>query len=171
MTEKILVGLATLCGGQTLPTVACTGISLTAKDGSYVQARTIEWAKEPMQSMYTVIPRGEILTSFTPKGDNGMTFAARYGVIGLCVVMKEFIAEGINEAGLSAGLFFFPNYGSYQGYVESLNKQTLADLRDSGKNETKSDGINNFSSLFCSITNTSFIFVSPKIISSLTSSE
>ena len=129
MTEKILVGLAALCGGQTLPTVACTGISLTAKDGSYVQARTIEWAKEPMQSMYTVIPRGEILTSFTPKGDNGMTFAARYGVVGLCVVMKEFIAEGINEAGLSAGLFFFPNYGSYQEYVESLNKQTLADLQ------------------------------------------
>ena len=27
---------------------------------------------------------------------------------------KEFIAEGINEAGLSAGLFFFPHYGGYE---------------------------------------------------------
>lgn len=35
-----------------------------------------------------------------------MVFTSKYGVVGLTVVQKEFIAEGINEAGLSAGLFF-----------------------------------------------------------------
>ena len=40
-----------------------------------------------------------------------MVFTSKYGVVGLAVVQKEFIAEGINEAGLSAGLFFFPQYG------------------------------------------------------------
>lgn len=41
-----------------------------------------------------------------------MVFTSKYGVVGLAVVQKEFIAEGINEAGLSAGLFFFPQYNS-----------------------------------------------------------
>jgi choloylglycine hydrolase len=109
--------------------VACTGISLTASDGSYVQARTIEWAKGPLKSEYVIIPRAERLTSYTPSGMNGLEFTARYGVVGLAVVEKEFIAEGVNEAGLSAGLFFFPQYGSYTQYNSAHNSTTLADLQ------------------------------------------
>ncbi|MBQ8674255.1 MAG: choloylglycine hydrolase family protein [Bacteroides sp.] len=126
--KKLLLGLTAVWGG-TVQAVACTGISLFAKDGSYVQARTIEWAKEPMESEYVIIPRGQELISFTPTGSNGLKFKARHGVVGLCVVQKEFIAEGINEAGLSAGLFFFPYYGGYLPYDPSLNAQTLADLQ------------------------------------------
>ncbi len=40
--KKILIG-ALLLTGCALPVMACTGISATAKDGGYVQARTIEW--------------------------------------------------------------------------------------------------------------------------------
>ena len=109
--------------------IACTGISLTATDGSYVQARTIEWAYGALESEYVVIPRGERLRSYTPTGANGLEFTARYGVVGLAVVEKEFIAEGINEAGLSAGLFFFPRYGSYQPYNAAHNARTLGDLQ------------------------------------------
>lgn len=106
MTKNLLLGIAAVCG-STFQAVACTGISLTSRDGSYVQARTIEWARGVLQSEYVIIPRGQQLTSFTPTGVNGLTFTAKYGVVGLAVVQKEFIAEGINEAGLSAGLFSF----------------------------------------------------------------
>jgi choloylglycine hydrolase len=47
----------------------------------------------------------------------------------MAVVEKEFIAEGINEVGLSAGLFFFPDYGSYVAYNSAYNAYTLADLQ------------------------------------------
>ena len=107
----------------------CTGISLTPVYGIYVQARTIEWSRGVLQSEYVIIPRGEQLTSFTPTGTNGLTFTAKYGVVGLTVVQKEFIAEGINEAGLSAGLFFFPRYGGYGTYDPAQNRRTLADLQ------------------------------------------
>lgn len=127
MKSTILASAALL--GSSYHSVACTGISLTAADGSYVQARTIEWAKGPLKSEYVVIPRGERLRSYTPTGDNGMEFTARYGVVGLAVVEKEFIAEGINEAGLSAGLFFFPRYGSYVSYDSRHNHATIADLQ------------------------------------------
>lgn len=100
-----------------------------AADSSYIQARTIEWAYGELKSEYVIIPRGERLRSFTPTGVNGLKFTSRYGVVGLSVVEKEFIAEGINEAGLSAGLFFFPDYGDYVPYNAKLNDTTLADLQ------------------------------------------
>lgn len=132
MTKNLLLGIAAAVCGSTFQAVACTGISLTSRDGSYVQARTIEWARGVLQSEYVIIPRGQQLTSFTPTGVNGLTFTAKYGVVGLAVVQKEFIAEGINEAGLSAGLFFFPHYGGYETYDAAQNQRTLADLQVAG---------------------------------------
>ena len=126
--KNLLLGVAAMIGGIHA-SVACTGISLTAADGSYVQARTIEWASGALKSEFVIIPRGEALQSYTPTGMNGMKFKARYGVVGLAVVEMEFIAEGINEAGLSAGLFFFPRYGSYESYESVDNPRTLADLQ------------------------------------------
>lgn len=130
--RKFMTGLflatASMLGASHL-SVACTGISLTSRDGSYVQARTIEWAYSPLKSEYVIIPRNEPLRSYTPKGLNGLKFTSRYGVVGLAVVQREFIAEGINEMGLSAGLFFFPRYGSYKPYDEQRADVTLADLQ------------------------------------------
>ncbi len=97
-TKNLLLGMGAVCGAS-FQAIACTGIALTAADGSYVQSRTIEWARGVLQSEYVVIPRGQRLRSFTPSGTDGMTFTAKYGVVGLSVVQKEIIAEGINEAG------------------------------------------------------------------------
>lgn len=127
-TKNLLLEATAVCSGS-FQAIACTGIALTAADGSYVQSRTIEWARGILQSEYVVIPRGQRLRSFTPSGTDGMTFTAKYGVVGLSVVQKEFIAEGINEAGLSAGLFFFPQYGGYEPYEPARNDCTLADLQ------------------------------------------
>lgn len=129
MFKPIFAAVITALGGGVIGAAACTGIALTAADGSHIQARTIEWSRGVLQSEYVVIPRGEQLVSFTPTGADGMRFTAKYGVVGLSVVRKEFIAEGINETGLSAGLFFFPHYGSYEEYVQSEKSHTLADMQ------------------------------------------
>lgn len=129
MKKAILLStIAALCCGLHR-TSACTGIALSAADGSYVQSRTIEWSRGVLRSQYVVIPRGQQLRSFTPTGANGLAFTARYGTVGLAVEQQEFIAEGINEAGLSAGLFFFPRYGGYESYDPSQNERTLGDLQ------------------------------------------
>lgn len=126
--KHIMLLFALLCGATTAAE-ACTGISLTARDGSYVQARTIEWARGPLESFRVVVPRGERLVSYTPDGGSGLSFTARYGFVGLSVVQKEFVAEGINEAGLSAGLFFFPAYGRYEPYDAEQRAASLLDLQ------------------------------------------
>ena len=55
------------------------------------------WCREDMNSS-RMFPGGKT---------DGMKFVARYGYVGLSVEQKEFVAEGLNEAGLSAGLFLF----------------------------------------------------------------
>lgn len=108
---------------------ACTGISLKAADSSFVIGRTIEWGESVLPSQYVAIPRGTEFTSFTPSGQNGLKFKTRYGIVGISVIQKEFIADGMNETGLAAGLFYFPAYGQYPEYNPKKNKQTLADLQ------------------------------------------
>jgi choloylglycine hydrolase len=39
------------------------------------------------------------------------------------------VLEGVNETGLSAGLFFFPNYGEYAAYKPSESAKTLCDMQ------------------------------------------
>ena len=110
MKKFILLGISVLIGSF-CHIYACTGISFQSQDGAHIVARTIEWAATPTPAFYVVTPRGHSVTSYTPTGTNGITFTTRYGSVGLATQQAEFIAEGINEAGLSAGLFFFSRYG------------------------------------------------------------
>ena len=107
----------------------CTGITLKAQDGSPVYARTIEWGGSDLNSQYVIVPRGYQSEAYAPDGKGGMQLTARYGYVGLAVEQKEFVAEGINEAGLSAGLFYFPHYGEYEAYVEAEKAESVADLQ------------------------------------------
>ena len=110
--------IAALAGGlAAYDAYACTGISLTANDGSRVVARTVEWAATPMQCGYVVVPRGHKHQSYTPSGDNGLKYSAVYGYVGIYTEYEPFVVEGVNESGLSCGLFFFPNYGAYAPYI------------------------------------------------------
>ena len=112
------------------PADACTGITLKSKDGQTVVARTIEWGGSDLNSQYVIVPRGYKQQSFLPGGaTDGMTFTARHGYVGLSVEQEQFVAEGLNEAGLSAGLFYFPAYGQYESYDPAEKATTLADLQ------------------------------------------
>ena len=108
---------------------ACTGISLRALDGSRVVARTVEWAATPMQCGYAVVPRGHVQQSYTPSGSNGLKYKSVYGYVGIYTEYEPFVVEGVNEAGLSAGLFFFPGYGQYKAYNSARNDVTLCDMQ------------------------------------------
>lgn len=126
---KYLTLFLLIMTGIYYPLKACTGLSLRAKDGAYIQARTIEWGDSYLPSEYVIIPRNQQIRAYTPTGLNGATFQTKYGVVGLAIIQKEFIAEGLNEAGLSAGLFYFPRYGSYVDYNPAENPRTVNDLQ------------------------------------------
>ncbi len=128
--SKLSALLVAACGfAAHIPANACTGIMLKSKDGAAVAARTIEWAESVMNTLYVVVPRNQELQSLTPSGMDGMKFKTKYGFVGLAVEQKEFMVEGLNEKGLSAGLFYFPNYGEYQPYDAAHKERSLADFQ------------------------------------------
>lgn len=129
---KNIFSFAAVCTVSLLSVVrtdACTGITLKAEDGSLVLARTTEWGGSILNSSYVVSPRGHAFSSQTPDGSAGFAFTARYGYVGIAVESADMVVEGVNEAGLSAGLFFFPGYGKYEDYVPEYCSETLADMQ------------------------------------------
>ena len=130
MKHKLMLSAAVLLSAAAFnETEACTGISLMSKDSSYVLARTCEWGGSFLQSRYVAVPRGYTQNALTPTGRNGVEFTAKYGYVGISVMQDEFVTEGLNEAGLSAGLFFFPGYGKYEDYDAEKNASTIVDVQ------------------------------------------
>ena len=107
---------------------SCTGITLQSADGANIVARSVEWASGESPSDYIIVPRGYSEQSALPDGaTGGMKFDAFYGYVGLAA--EDYVIEGLNEMGLSAGLFYFPKFGSYPKYDAKEKDVTLSDTQ------------------------------------------
>ena len=105
---------------------ACTGIMLTGTDGSIIRARTAEWGPFDLETKINVIPRGYTYRSGEmPDGKQGATWKGRYGMVGISMLDHGAPADGINEAGLTAGLFYLPGYTEYQEYLPKQAGKTI----------------------------------------------
>ncbi len=109
----------------TTPSFACTGISLKAKDGAAIRGRTLEFGF-PMQSNVLVIPAGKEISGTLPDGGKGLTYTTRYGVVGANALDLPVILDGLNDQGLSVGLFYFPDYARYTPLTAENAKRAIA---------------------------------------------
>ncbi len=105
---------------------ACTGIRLTATDGAVVYGRTMEWGAFDLNSRIVVIPQGYEFTGLTPDGNDGKKWNAKYGFVGLDMLGKMIIADGMNEKGLTVGLFYHPGFASYSPYIKEEASNTIS---------------------------------------------
>ena len=110
------------------PSFACTGITLRAKDGSIVFARTLEWGTFDLNGRVMVIPRGAVFTGQTPDQRPGVTWKARYGVVGISVLGKQYLTDGMNEKGLVLGMFYHPGFAGYKPYDATKATESLGPL-------------------------------------------
>ena len=94
LTAIILAAAALMASFQNC--YACTGITLKAKDGSTVVARTIEWAASDNDCRWVVVPRGHRWKSFIPGGGTGRSFTNEYGYVGVAVVQDEIARVNIH---------------------------------------------------------------------------
>ncbi len=105
---------------------ACTGIMLTSSDGHVIRARTAEWGPFDLETKINIIPRGYTYHSGEmPNGTMGATWTGQYGMVGISMLDHGGPADGINEAGLTAGLFYLPGYTEYQEYKPELADNTI----------------------------------------------
>jgi choloylglycine hydrolase len=104
---------------------ACTGIRLMAADGTVVHARTLEFAVD-IHSDVLVSPRGYERMGITPDGNDGLKWKAKYASVGANGVGLPILIDGVNEAGLAAGLFYFPTAAGYMPYTPEDAGKTIA---------------------------------------------
>lgn len=121
MRNKIMaVILALILAVFTVPPTAqaCTGIQLRNTDGSMVHGRTVEFGVY-IKTDVLVIPRGYAFTGSAPNNAKGKAYTAKYAVVGCDMDGNELIADGMNEAGLAVGAFYFPDFAQYAEITEA----------------------------------------------------
>jgi len=109
----------------TTPSFACTGISLEAQDGAAIRGRTLEFGF-PLQSNVLVVPAGKEFSGTLPDGGKGLTYRTRYDIVGANAVDQIMIVDGLNDQGLSIGLFYFPGYAKYAPVTKENASRALA---------------------------------------------
>jgi choloylglycine hydrolase len=124
---SVLVFLA-LVGGPPTKIWACTGVTLRADDGTVVYGRTVEWGAFDLKSRVMVVPRGTRFNSELGQFGAGMTWAAKYGVVGIDALEKPGIVDGINEKGLAVGAFYLPGFTEYQAFDAAHADDSLGPL-------------------------------------------
>lgn len=103
----------------------CTGIRLKAKNNAIVYARTLEFGAD-IQSQILFVPSGYECTSFAPSGKpEGLRWKTKYAAIGANAFFTTNFVDGVNEKGLSGGLFYFPGYAQYQKVSKEYYAQSL----------------------------------------------
>ena len=127
MKKPIIIAIVIAMGLISIPiSYACTGITLKTVDKKNIVARTMEWGTFFLDSKLTVIPRNYPYVGSTPDGNNGKKWNSKYGVLGISFTDEIIILEGMNEAGLSLGTFYFPGYASYEPYNKRNSRKSLS---------------------------------------------
>jgi choloylglycine hydrolase len=104
---------------------ACTGITIKPKDGSIIFARTLEFAAD-IKSNIIIVPRGREYVGTAPGDKRGLRWKAKYGIVGTNAFGLPVTVDGLNEKGLSVGLFYFPGFAKYQEVTAEHVSNALA---------------------------------------------
>lgn len=128
---------------------ACTGIKLTAKDGSLVHGRTLEFGIDVDISV-AVIPRGYAFKGTTPKGD-GMSYTAKYAAVGAIAFGNPALMDGINERGLAVGTFYFPGFAEYKETDQENQQHSLSPVEFSNWILTQFESIDEIKAALASV--------------------
>lgn len=91
---------------------ACTGLQVAAKDNSFINGRTVEFGM-PIPMAAIIVPRNYAFKGTLPNGAPGLAYRSKYAAVGGNSFGEPAIVDGLNEQGLSVGLFYFPGYAKY----------------------------------------------------------
>ena len=92
----------------------CTTFRVRTTSGETVIGRTMEFAHD-LGWRLLVVPRGSGFTGTAP-GGVGRTWSARHGFVAVGALGRASATDGVNEAGLYAGLLYLPGFSSYQSH-------------------------------------------------------
>ena len=97
----------------TLNAHACTDFRLTAKDGTVLVTRTLEFALD-LKSQLRTSPRDRAFNMTAADGKPGLSWISKYGYLYLDSLGVDQASDGMNEAGLSFEALYLPGFTKYQ---------------------------------------------------------
>lgn len=104
---------------------ACTDVRTTAKDGTVIIARSMEFATD-MKSNLRSAPKNKTFTNTAPNGKPGLAWQSKYGFLYLDGLGLDTAIDGMNDQGLSFEYLLFPNEAQYQSVPDGQEKQALS---------------------------------------------
>lgn len=105
MKTKILLLSVAAAFSAGVKAQGCTGITVRTVSGDAFQARTYEWGSSYSDPVLKVAKRSSVYNAASPSG-LGMAWKGRYGYVGILSAGSPYVNEGLNEKGLSVGVFF-----------------------------------------------------------------
>lgn len=103
---------------------ACTDIRVTAKDGSVIIGRTLEFAPN-LQSNLVTSNRNRTFKMTAPDGSAGLSWVGKNGYVFLNAFNQDIAVDGMNEKGLSYEGLYLPGLAVYQTVPKGSEKQAL----------------------------------------------
>ncbi len=97
-----------------LPSLACTSLVFKAQDGTGIYARTMEWGASDLKSELVLVPHSTSFASALGDGKTGMSWKNSYGFVGVNAAGLPYATDGMNEAGLTVGVLFYPGFAQFQ---------------------------------------------------------
>src|SRR5271154_5767083 len=92
----------------------CTSFILKTQDGTTIYGRTMEWGASDLRSELVLVPHGMTFKSALGKAETGMEWKNQYGFVGVNADGLPYATDGMNEAGLTVGVLFFPGFAEFQ---------------------------------------------------------
>lgn len=109
---------------STLQAYACTDVQLTAKDGTKLIARSMEFGMDFKSNIRTSL-RARQYTTTAPNGKSAYAWKATYGYVYLDGLNQDISFDGMNEQGLAFEYLYLPGETAYQIIPEGKESQAI----------------------------------------------
>src|SRR5277367_2201901 len=129
MTKLVAFALAALmvCTASQ-QAVGCTSLVFKAQDGTTIYARTMEWGASDLKSELVLVPHGMAFHSLIGNGETGMAWKNNYGFVGVNAASLPYATDGMNEAGLTVGVLFYPGFAEFQEQDAKQQATTISSV-------------------------------------------
>lgn len=124
MKKLILKAIALASLTSTQPALACTDFMLTAKDGTLLITRSMEFGQS-LNSNLRSSTRERLFTTKTPNNKPGLSWNAKYGYLYVDGFNVDAAFDGMNEAGLTFEYLYLPTETQYQTIPAGKDDQAV----------------------------------------------
>ncbi len=122
--KNFLYSIISLVSLTISPAFACTDFMLTAKDGTLLITRSMEFGSA-LNSNLRSSPRERAFNTTTPNNKPGMSWVAKYGYLYVDGFGVDATFDGMNEQGLTFEYLYLPGETEYQTIPAGKDNQAV----------------------------------------------